>query len=77
VTFKDGARAMVWTLEALSMPIHIDAQKQPIAALCMFTALCLLVWFFVGIARRRDERRARVRDLSQWSHRASRQPPRP
>jgi hypothetical protein len=76
VTFKDGARTMVWTLEALSSPIHLDAQKHPIAALLVFSAFCLLVWFFIRIARRRDERRARVRDLSQWSHRGSRPPPR-
>jgi hypothetical protein len=68
---------MFWTLEALSAPIHIDAQKSPIAALLMFTAFCVLVWFLCGIARRRDERRARVRDMSKWgSHRATRQPPR-
>lgn len=67
---------MFWYLEALSMPIHIDAQTSPIPALVMFTAFCLLVWFGVGLARRRDERRARVRDLSQWTHGGPRRPPR-
>ncbi len=67
---------MFWYLEATSMPIHIDAQKNPIPPVLIFIAACLVLWFVTGLARRRDERRARVRDLSQWTNGRSRRPPR-
>jgi len=65
---------MFWYLEALATPIHIDAQKSPISAIAVFTVFCLLVWFAVGRAKRRDERRARVRDLTEWSSGRPRRP---
>jgi len=67
---------MLWYLEALSMPIHIDAQKNPVPAVLIFVAACILLWFLTGLARHRDERRARVRDLSQHTDGRSRRPPR-
>jgi hypothetical protein len=67
---------MLWYLVALSMPINIDAQKHPLSAIFAFAAACLFVWFAVGRAKHRDERRARARNLSQWSQYRSPKPPR-
>jgi len=65
---------MTWYLGAASMPVGIDAQKNPVPALLLFALVCFLLWFLVVQARRRDTRRAnRDRDLSGWR---SRQPPR-
>ena len=56
------------------MPIGFDAQQDPVPALLLFALVCLVLWFLVAQARRRDARKAnRDRDLSGWR---SRQPPR-
>ena len=65
---------MFWYLEALATPIHIDAQKSPLSAIAVFVIFCLLLWFAVGRAKRRDERRARGRDLTEWSSGRPRRP---
>jgi hypothetical protein len=66
---------MSWYLGAASLPIGFDAQQNPVPALFLFAVVCLLLWFLVVQARRRDERKAKRgdRDLSGWR---SRQPPR-
>ena len=63
---------MLWYLGILSPPVAIDFQKSPIPALFLFAVVSVLLWFAVGRARRRDERRARVRDLVQWRSRPPR-----
>ena len=65
---------MTWYLEALSMPIRIDAQTNPLPAILLFGVVCALLWFAVASARHRETRRAaKEQDLSGWR---SRQPPR-
>ena len=63
---------MLWYLGILSAPLAIDFQKSPVPALFLFAVASVLLWFAVGRARRRDERRARVRDLVQWRSRPPR-----
>ena len=43
---------------AVSLPINIDAQKNPLPALLFFAIVVGLLWFGVSQARRRDARRA-------------------
>jgi hypothetical protein len=60
-------------LLALSLPVNIDARKNPVPALLLFALVALLLWFAVAQARRREERRARQggpRDT--WSRRPPR-----
>ena len=66
---------MSWYLGVSSLPVGIDAQKNPVPALLLFALVCFVLWFLVVQARRRDARRANRgdRDLSGWR---SRQPPR-
>jgi hypothetical protein len=64
---------MAWFLLAVSMPIKIDAQNNPIPPLAIFAASCAILWLLTSQARKRDVRRARGRDLTAWR---SRQPPR-
>jgi hypothetical protein len=65
---------MPWYLRALSSPLAVDVQRNPLPAIFLAAVVCVLLWFLVSLARRRDERRAgRKRDLSGWR---SRQPPR-
>jgi hypothetical protein len=64
---------MLWYLVAVTLPVRIDAQKDPIGPILAFAFACVVLWFLVSQARRRDARRARGRDLSGWR---SRQPPR-
>jgi hypothetical protein len=63
---------MLWHLDAASMPIAVNFQTSPYPALFLFAVISVLLWFAVGRARRRDERRARVRDLVQWRSRPPR-----
>jgi hypothetical protein len=62
---------MLWYYVAASL-FHIDVQRDPKPAIFLAVVACLLLWFLVGLARRREVRR-RNRDLSGWR---SRQPPR-
>jgi hypothetical protein len=58
---------------ALSLPINIDAQKNPVPAILLFLLVAALLWFLVSQARRRDARRARQRGGSDsWSRRPPR-----
>jgi hypothetical protein len=45
-------------LLALSLPVDIDAQKDPLPALMLFALAAGLLWFFITLARRRDARKA-------------------
>jgi hypothetical protein len=56
----------------LSAPLAIDFQSSPVPALVIFVLACPTLWFAVSRARRRDERRARARDLVQWRSRPPR-----
>jgi len=56
----------------LSAPLAVDFQSSPIPALVVFAIACPVLWFAVSRARRRDERRARARDLVQWRSRPPR-----
>ena len=49
---------MTWSLALLGFFIHIDAQKDPVAALAAAAAAALALWFVVVQSRRREERRA-------------------
>jgi hypothetical protein len=61
------------SLLALSLPINIDAQKNPLPAILLFLLAAALLWFLVAQARRRDARRA---GRGQGSDTWSRRPPR-
>ena len=63
---------MFWYLGMLSVTLAVDFQKSPVPALFIFAVACPLLWFAVGRARKRDERRARARDLVQWRSRPPR-----
>jgi hypothetical protein len=64
---------MTWYLAASSL-LHIDAQKDPLPAIVVVAVICVLLYFLIGAARRREARRtSRGRDLSGWR---SRMPPR-
>jgi hypothetical protein len=60
-------------LLAVSLPVKIDAQKDPLPSLLLFAVACALLWFAVSQARRRDARRA---GRSRRSDPGSRRPPR-
>ena len=60
-------------LLALSLPVKIDAQANPVPALLLFAVAALLLWFAVSQARRRDARRAgQGRRSDTWSRRPPR-----
>ncbi|HTK17263.1 MAG TPA: hypothetical protein VL769_12775 [Acidimicrobiia bacterium] len=60
-------------LLALSLPVKIDAQKNPVPALLLFAVAAALLWFLIAQARRRDARRAgRGRQSDPWSRRPPR-----
>ena len=60
-------------LLALSFPVKIDAQKDPVPALLLFAVAALLLWFLIAQTRRRDARRAgRGRRSDSWSRRPPR-----
>ena len=60
-------------LLALSLPVDIDAQKDPVPALLLFALAAGLLWFLVTLARRRDARRSGpVRRSDTWSRRPPR-----
>jgi hypothetical protein len=60
-------------LLALSFPVKIDAQKDPVPALLLFAVAALLLWFLIAQTRRRDARRAgRGRRSDTWSRRPPR-----
>jgi hypothetical protein len=60
-------------LLALSLPVKIDAQKDPVPALLLFAVAALLLWFLITLARRRDARRAgQGRRSDTWSRRPPR-----
>jgi hypothetical protein len=62
-----------WYLLAVSLPVKIDAQKNPTPALFLFAVACVLLWFAVSQARRRDARRSGLRRRSgSWSRRPPR-----
>jgi len=60
---------MPWNLVALSMPIHIDVQRDPAPAILLAAALGAVLWLLVTLARHRDERRQARGDLSGWRSR--------
>jgi hypothetical protein len=60
---------MPWNLVALSMPIHVDAQRNPAPAILLFLVLCGVLALLVSFARARDERRQKRGDLSGWRSR--------
>ena len=65
--------AMHVYLVALSLPVKIDAQKDPVPALLLFAVAAGLLWFAVTLARRRDARRAgRGHRSDTWSRRPPR-----
>jgi hypothetical protein len=59
-------------LGMLSASLGVDFQSTPIPALFIFAVACPVLWFAVARARKRDERRARARDLVQWRSRPPR-----
>jgi hypothetical protein len=60
-------------LLAVSLPVKIDVQKDPVPALLLFALAALLLWFLVTLARRRDARRAgQGRRTDTWSRRPPR-----
>ena len=60
-------------LLALSLPITIHAEENPVPALFLAAIIAVLLWFGVVQARRRDERRARQgRGSDTWSRRPPR-----
>jgi len=60
---------MTWYLAAMPL-LHIDAQKDPLPAIFLTVMICVVLYFLVGTARRREARRAsRGRDLSGWRSR--------
>ena len=60
-------------LLALSLPVKIDAQKNPVPAMLLFAVVVALLWFLVMLARRRDARRAgQGRRSDTWSRRPPR-----
>ncbi len=60
-------------LLALSLPVKIDAQKNPLPAIFLFLLAAGLLWFLVVQARRRDARKARpARGGDSWSRRPPR-----
>jgi len=63
---------MFWYLGIQSAQLAVDFQKSPAPALLIFAAACPLLAFAVSYARKRDERRARARDLVQWRSRPPR-----
>jgi hypothetical protein len=63
---------MLWYLGNLSAQLAIDFQSSPVPALVIFALVTPVLWFAVLRARRRDERRARARDLVQWRSRPPR-----
>ena len=63
---------MLWYLGTLSTQLAVDFQKSPAPALLAFALVTPVLWFAVSRARRRDERRARARDLVQWRSRPPR-----
>jgi hypothetical protein len=63
---------MLWLYVAVTF-VHIDVQRDPKPAIFLAVVISLILWFLVTLARRREVRRARNRDLSGWR---SRQPPR-
>ncbi len=66
-------RVMHAYLLALSAPVNIDAQKNPMPALFLFAIAAGLLWFAVAQARRRDARRAgQGRRSDSWSRRPPR-----
>jgi hypothetical protein len=66
-------RVTQWYLLAVSLPVKIDAQKNPVPALLLFAVACMLLWFGIAQARRRDARRAgRGRRSDTWSRRPPR-----
>lgn len=61
-----------WYLVALSLPIKIDAQKNPMPAILLFLLVIALLWFAMAQARRRDARRSGPRRSDDWSRRPPR-----
>jgi hypothetical protein len=60
-------------LVALSLPVKIDAQKDPVPAILLFVVAAVLLWFLITQARRRDARRAgHGRRSDTWSRRPPR-----
>jgi len=60
---------MTWYLAASSL-LHIDAQKDPLPAIFLVAVICVILYFLVGTAKRREAKRAsRGRDLSGWRSR--------
>jgi hypothetical protein len=60
-------------LLALSLPVKLDAQKNPVPVLALFGLVVALWWFALAAARRRDARRAgRGRGSETWSRRPPR-----
>jgi hypothetical protein len=60
---------MTWYLAASSL-LHIDVQKNPLPAVFVAAVICVILYFLVGVARRREaRRRSRGRDLSGWRSR--------
>ena len=60
---------MPWNLVALSFPIHIDVQRDPLPGILIFVVLCAILVLLVSFARARDERRHKRGDLSGWRSR--------
>ena len=54
---------------AASSLLHIDAQKDPLPAVFLAAVVCILLYFLVGMAKRREHRRRSRRDLSGWRSR--------
>lgn len=48
---------MTWSLAFLGFFVHIDAQKQPLAALLAAGGAAAALWFVVVQSRRREARR--------------------
>ncbi len=70
---REGSHEMHLVLLALTLPIDIDAQKNPLPAIFFFALAVALLWFLVTQARRRDARRAgQGRGQDTWSRRPPR-----
>jgi hypothetical protein len=58
---------------ALSLPVKIDAQKNPVPAILLFAVAAAVLWFAITLARHRDARRAgQGRRSDTWSRRPPR-----
>jgi hypothetical protein len=68
-----GGFVTQWYLLAVSLPVKIDAQKNPVPAILLFAVVSALLWFAMAQARHHDSRRSGPgRRSENWSRRPPR-----